>query len=87
MRHENAYANDDKARLHKRLPDLAREISQRSGISNVRLDSFIISQTPYLELRDIYDSGDWSLDDFAKRHILFPERNVQHDYVKLILSA
>lgn len=86
MRNEKAYANDDKARLHERLDDLAHEISQRSGVSNVCLDSFIISQTPYSELRDRYDTGDWSRDDFAKRHILFPIRDDQYDYMKRILS-
>ena len=82
-----AYANDDKAQLHERLPDLAREISQRSGISNVQLDSFIVSQTPYLDLKKRYGNGDWSRDDFTKKHILFPVRNDQYDYVKLILSS
>ena len=85
--HENAYANDDKARLHERLPGLASEISQRSGISNVRLDSFIISQTAYPDLKKRYDNGAWSRDDFTKRHILFPMRDDQYDYVKRILSA
>ena len=84
--HANAYANDDKAQLHERLPDLAREISQRSGISNVCLDSFIVSQTEYPDLKKRYGNGDWSRDDFTKKHILFPDRNGQYDYMKLILS-
>ncbi len=87
MIHENAYAHDDKTRLHERLPDLAREISQRSGVSDVQLDSFIISQTEYSDLKKRYDSGDWGLDDFAMRHILFPKRDDQYDYMKRILSA
>ena len=87
MIHANAYANDDKASLHERLPNLAREISQRSGKSDVRLDAFIVSQTPYEDLKTRYGDDEWSLDDFTKRHILFPIRNDQYDYLKLILSA
>ncbi len=87
MRNQIAYAEDEKVRLYERLPDLAREISQRSGKSNVLLDSFIVSQTPYLDLKKIYGNGDWRLDDFTRRHILFPARNDQYDYVKLILSS
>ena len=86
MRNQKVYAEDEKVRLHEQLPDLAREIAQRSEASDVCLDSFIISQTPYQELKPIYGTGDWSLDKFTKRHILFPVRDNQYDYVKLILS-
>ena len=69
-----SYANDEKAQLHERLPALAKEISQRSEDPNVkvRLDSYIVSQTSFDDLRMRYDPGDWSREDFARRHILFP---------------
>ncbi len=80
-----AYINDNKARLHERLPGLAREIASRSGNPEVQLDSFIVSATKYEDLRKRYDSGTWTRDDFADKHIFFQERGVEYDYVKQIL--
>ena len=72
MLHAKAYIHDDKARLWERLPDLAREIGQRSERCNITLDSYIISATPYADLYQRYDDGTWSRDKFAHYHILFP---------------
>ena len=85
--HADAYSNDDKAQLHERLPELARAISQRSGIANVRLDSYIVSRTGYDVLSTKYDNGNWSPDDFAERHILFPIREAGYDYIQYILHG
>ncbi len=71
MHNANAYANDDKAQLHARLPELARGIAQRAGSSNICLDSFIISTTPYEELYKRYDDGSWDREQFAEVHVLF----------------
>ena len=77
MMNEDAYIQDDHARLHERLPELASAIAQRSdGAANVRLDSFIVSATPYEQLYRRYD--DWSREKFAQKHILFQE---SQDYV------
>jgi len=74
MIHANAYASDDKAKLHERLPQLASEIARRSpDAPPVVLDSFIISATPYQELREKYGKGDWSRERFAEKHILFAD--------------
>ena len=74
MIHEKAYDSDDKAKLHERLPQLASEIARRSpDAPPVVLDSFIISATPYQELREKYDDGGWSRERFAKAHILFAD--------------
>ncbi len=81
MIHSNAYAYDHKARLHEKLPELAEKISHSSGPSNVSLDSFIVSATPYEELHKRYDDGKWSREQFADKHVLFPERNDGYDYV------
>lgn len=86
MRHAQAYDHDEKARLHERLPELAEEISERSGISEVELDSFIVSTTSYEELRRQYQ-GDWTRDDFADKHILFQEPDQSTSYIKQILQA
>ena len=88
MIHAQSYEHDDKAQLHERLPRLAREISQRSGTTNVGLDSFIISETPYEVLCKQYDDGTWDKEKFAAKHILFPERNDEYDYLaKMLWSA
>jgi hypothetical protein len=90
MLHAKAYINDEKARLHERLPDLAQEIAKRSAqrgmTQNITLDAFIISATPYAELCQHYDNGTWDRDTFAKKHILFPERGEGYDYMKILLG-
>ena len=86
MVHANAYERDEKARLHERLPDLAHEIAERSAKKDVQLDSFIVSATPYDELCPMYGNGDWTREDFATKHILFPERNGGYDYIAKILE-
>ncbi|MEM1874910.1 MAG: DEAD/DEAH box helicase family protein [Candidatus Hadarchaeales archaeon] len=86
MLHAKAYAHDEKARLHERLPQLAQAISKRSQTSPVvSLDSFIISATPYEDLRKFYDDGTWDRVKFAEKHILFPERGSDYDYIKILL--
>lgn len=85
MLYAKAYAFDEKARLHERLPDLARKISERSEETKgtrVSLDAFIISATPYEKLYRHYDNGNWSRDEFAKKHILFRENG--NEYMETI---
>jgi hypothetical protein len=81
MRQEKAYWTDDKARLHERLRALSGSWGKKAGLKNVVLDSFIISATPYDELRDHYPDGPWSKQRFAQAHILFFEDGTAHDYV------
>ena len=87
MMHARAYRHDDKAKFHERLAELAHEISQRSGTTNVQLDSFIVSETPYQELYERYNDGTWDREDFAAKHILFPERNDEYDYLAKIFQS
>ena len=70
--HARAYLHDEKARLHERLPDLAKAIEERSHKKGITLDSFIISATPYENLHEKYDDGTWDMEKFAQKHILFP---------------
>ena len=86
MVHAHAYEHDEKARLHERLPALAGAIAQRSPVRNVQLDSFIVSATPYETLSKSYGPGSWGRDDFAARHILFPEPNDSYDYIAKIIE-
>ena len=86
MLHAESYDHDDKARLHERLPELAREIGLRSKRKNIMLDSYIISATPYSDLRKKYDDGTWNRQRFAEAHILFLERSGEYDYLKRIFK-
>jgi len=87
MLHAQAYQHDDKARLHEYLPVLVEQMRARGELENVTLNSFIISVTPFNELRQKYDDGTWDLNRFAEAHILFME---QSDYIitmmEMILS-
>jgi hypothetical protein len=85
MLHEKSYRNDDKARLHEALPALAQDIAARSDQKDVTLDSYIISATPYDDLRKKYD-GAWDRAKFAAAHILFLERNSEYDYMARIFA-
>ena len=85
MLHAKAYEEDEKARLHERLPALAEEIARRSGVAGkVRLDSFIVSATEYDELRSRYGDGFWTRKEFAARHILFPDG--KGEYLEMLLA-
>jgi hypothetical protein len=86
MLHAKAYIHDEKARLHERLPDLAKQLAERSGQTTVSLDAFIISATPYDELRLHYNNGTWDLAKFAEKHILFMKRDKEYDYIAKILT-
>jgi len=86
MLHAKAYIHDDKARLHEKLQELAPEIARRSGRQDVYLDAFIISATPFDELRLRYGDGTWDRDKFAQKNILFMERGKHYDYISRILS-
>jgi len=87
MLHEKAYIHDEKARLHEVLPDLAKDIGARSKRRrDVTLDSYIISATPYKDLRKKYDDGTWDRNKFADAHILFLERTEEYDYMERVFK-
>lgn len=87
MLHAEAYQYDKKVQLHKRLPELAKEIGRRSGQKKITLDSYIISATPYQDLRKRYDDGSWNMEKFATAHILFMERSDEYDYMERIFRG
>ncbi len=88
MLHAEAYQHDDKARLHESLPGLAKAMCQRTNRTDIILDSFIISATPFADLRTRYDDGTWDQNRFTSAHILFTERSADYDYIfKLMKGA
>lgn len=87
MLHAEAYQHDDKARLHESLPELAKAMCKRTKMTDVVLDSFIVSATPFDDLRTRYDDGSWDQDKFASAHILFPVRDSGYDYIRRIVEG
>ena len=87
MLHAKAYIHDEKARLHERLPTLAKDIGDRSGRRDIALDAYIISATPYDDLYQRYDDGTWDRARFAEKHILFQERGPDYDYTKSLFAG
>ena len=84
MRQEDAPEHSQKIRLYERLRELAEAMSERSGLHNVTLDSYIVSETLYETLRKRLP-GNWSLSDFAEKHIVFPEAS--SDYIAEIIEG
>ena len=86
MLHAEAYMHDDKARLHEVLPGLSAAMASRTMLKDVILDSFIVSATPYEELRARYDDGTWNKELFGVHHILFREQTATYDYVARMIA-
>ncbi|RMD63502.1 restriction endonuclease subunit R, partial [Candidatus Parcubacteria bacterium] len=86
MLHEKAYIHDHKAQLHERLASLTTQLTQPKSGPQVSLDAFIISATPFDSLRLHYEDGKWDLQQFAQKHILFPVREKEYDYLKLLFG-
>jgi hypothetical protein len=86
MLHANAYIHDEKAHLHEALPDLAKDISARSKRKDITLDSYIVSATPYKDLRKKYGDETWDKKRFADAHILFLEPRGAYDYMERIFT-
>ena len=88
MIHAPSYKSDHKARLHERLKVLGTEIGARSGHLNISLDSYIVSVTPFKNLRETYDDRKWDLKHFTKAHILFQERDRErgYDYMEVLFA-
>lgn len=82
----NSYDYDEKAKLHERLPELAKEIGERTGMREVELDSYIISATKYDTLRKRYGDGPWDRNKFAEKHILFQEINPDYNYMRMLFD-
>jgi hypothetical protein len=85
MVYAKAYIHDEKARLHEYLRTLSQQLTPPSNGWTVELDSYLVSATPFDELRERYDDGTWDRAKFAQHHILFPERNGGYDYLRFIL--
>ncbi|NLC70418.1 MAG: DEAD/DEAH box helicase family protein [Desulfuromonadaceae bacterium] len=88
MLHEDHPAINPKVNLHKKLQKQMAAVLEKSRAKNLTVDSFIVSRTPYDDLRKkVVDKfGPWSRARFAGAHILFPDET-DHSYLKHILGA
>lgn len=74
-----SYEHDHKARLHETLQEMSREISKgHEEKTDVVLDSYIVSVTPYETLCENYDDGSWSRKKFEEHHIVFRDENCNY---------
>lgn len=78
MMHAVAYKNDFKARLWKEVHKLSEKLAKNRKWRDVGMDSFIVSETPFKELRKRYDDGKWTKEKFRKHHILFKEDELRY---------
>ena len=78
MRFARAPKKDPHVQLHEKLRELSAKLAQTTDGEDIEMDSFIVSQTPYNDLRENYDTGDWDEEKFKQHHILFPDRNRQY---------
>jgi hypothetical protein len=65
--------NDPKIRLYKELEELGKKLSPTSSGTRVYLTSFIISTTPYEEIKHVFGTGNHAKEEFYQNHVLFQE--------------
>jgi len=71
-----------KVQFYRTIKEYEQKLNQRANRDDVALHSFLISQTPFSELRN--QTGISSYTEFHQRHIYFYD---QDDYVSLMLRS
>jgi hypothetical protein len=86
MLNEDHPSINPKVNLHKRLKSQALDALLRSKAKNLELDSFVISATPYDDLRRRIcdDAEPWTREKFATAHILFSDQGDQTYLEKVV---
>ncbi len=72
MRNDDAPDHNHKIRLYRDLEEISARLSQDPGHEGLELDSFMVSATPFDDLKKRWN-GEWTRDDFAGEHILFED--------------
>jgi hypothetical protein len=70
MRQEDAPDISDKIMLFERLRDYVKSALEQPASRHITVDSYIISSTPYEDLRRLRGAA-WTPEKFADHHILF----------------
>ncbi len=71
MRNDNPPPNNDKVDLYLALEDLSDRIAKDGG-PDLHLDSYVVSATPFHELKSRWGDG-WTRERFARKHVLFED--------------
>ena len=89
MLNEDHPSINPKVNLHKKLKSQAADALRRSKIRNLELDSFVISATPYDDLRKRIcdEAGPWTREKFATAHILFSDQEDRRAQLKQIITG
>ena len=70
--------------FHERLQDYVATGLQTAGRDDIAVDGWILSETPMLDLQQQWDVS-WTEQDFASRHILFPQTGYSQVMKQLLL--
>ena len=85
MLNEDHPDTNAKIALHKKLQSQVADARKKSKNKNLALDSFIISQTPFDELRKRHGAG-WERAKYADAHVLFGDEP-DYGHVQVILTG
>ncbi|MGQ9556162.1 MAG: DEAD/DEAH box helicase family protein, partial [Anaerolineae bacterium] len=83
LRHARGSFNDPKVKLHKDLQALQPTLQEHCPQWQVHLASFILSTSPYEEIRRTFGTGQHTREEFEGHNILFPD---DAGYVRKLLD-
>lgn len=84
MLNEDHPDNNPKINLHKKIQTQIADARKKSKNKHLQLDAFIISQTPYDDLRKKHGSV-WDRAKYAEAHVFFGDEK-DHGYLKTIIT-
>lgn len=86
MRLEEHPSTNRKANLHEKLQEQVADARKKSKNKHLMLDSFIISATPYDDLRKKH-GPEWDKPKYAEAHILFFDQDKSSSYLQRIITG
>jgi hypothetical protein len=86
MRMEEYPTTNHKINLHLKLKEQVAVAKKTRKLENIELDSYIISATPYDDLRKHHGS-DWDEDKYAAAHVLFFSDQRDLKYISKIVTG
>ena len=86
MLHEDYPTINRKANLHKELQNHVADARKKSKKKHLMLDSFLVTGTPFDELRRKHGL-EWDRAEYAKAHILFFGEDGDRTYLETIIAG
>ncbi len=66
--------NDDKIQFcNTVIKEIEKKFKKTNPERDIKLDAFILSVTPYTDIKNIFGNGNYNKEQFEKHHILFQE--------------